>query len=115
MATSWEVIGAGDSTFNGVYVETGTHGGEQCYRYAAEDRWLYWAVDVGAWALSDTLGAGGPDSYYQGTSGELPALPWVTAPFGTAPPPTVELVITTGFGVAGFGAGVIVGFGWVDA
>jgi len=88
----WTVSGAGDTSYNGVYSEAGTHNGQPYYTYGTGEatRYLCWDSDGSVWSLADELGSA--FGAYGGDSGEanLPANPWEQgAGSGTLPAPTV--------------------------
>lgn len=79
---SWVVSGAGDSAYNGTYVESGTYNGQPAYTNGS--KWLWWDTLLPGWVLSAATGDISPD-YYNGAS--LPGS-WSVS-LGTAPAPTV--------------------------
>jgi hypothetical protein len=82
----WQVAGAGDATFNGLYTEQGTHNGYPYYTNAS-GRYLYYSMMFGKYVLADMLDAF--MLYYYSNGGALPASPWSTGEMGTAPAPEV--------------------------
>ena len=91
LVSRWKATGAGDSSYNGLYIQVGgeTYNGHPVYRLAGNPtgKALWW---TGAWwALSETPG-GSYDYGYTGDSGQaLPANPWSTGLCGTPPAPTL--------------------------
>lgn len=90
---AWEVTGAGDSSYDGVYEEDGVYGGQALFRITGEEKYLAYGylVEVGppeviAWALVEDLDdvASSPDYYCITIDGEWAAV------FGAAPAPTVS-------------------------
>jgi hypothetical protein len=86
MAT-WIVSGAGDSSYNGTYTESGTFSGQP--KYTNGLRWL-WYEGTSMWLLSDVDNIGNASLFcaYSSTGGTLPANPWGTE-IATPPAPTV--------------------------
>lgn len=83
---SWEVTGAGDATYDGVYEEDGTYNGQPAYTNGS--KWLYWN-SFGFWALeSSKTEPPSASQAYGGTGASLPATPWSVLA-GIAPAPTV--------------------------
>lgn len=94
MPTSYEVLGAGDSSYNGTYNESGTYNGQPAYTNGS--KWLWWSAGAPvAWKLSVNKGDPDLSCAYHGTFGEasLPADPWFVEA-GTAPAPTLSYCAT---------------------
>jgi len=83
----WVVKGAGNSSFNGTYIETGTYQGKPYYTFGSSTRYLLWDGS-GNWVLNTYLGGSAP--YYQGTGTDLPANDWYTT-IDIGPAPTVSV------------------------
>jgi hypothetical protein len=87
---SWWVSGAGDSTYNGLYTDTGsTYGGQHYYTKASPVRYLWYDGSIPQWCLSATLGVGA-DYGGQANQQSLPANSWAVTG-GTAPAPTLSV------------------------
>jgi len=92
--TGWQVSGAGDSSYNGIYIQNGTFNDKPAYEKEGGGRWLYYAWYGGPMQYIWTLNTGkydgmGPSMapYYDG-SGDTPAETWYVGE-GTLPAPTV--------------------------
>ena len=83
-STQWIASGAGDTTYNGTYVKTGTWETKDYYVYAG-NRYLYW--NGTRWQLYSALNSTTTCAYY-GTGTDLPGIPW-TASDGTPPAPRI--------------------------
>lgn len=88
MAT-WIATLAGDATYNGTYVESGTYNGQPAYTNGTY--WLWYSTTDTKWALSANKGDTPAFTWgYQGAAAtpSLPANPWGYQS-GTAPAPTL--------------------------
>ena len=91
----WVVSGAGDSNYNGSYIETGTQNGDPYYVY--NSRYLFratnptsqevWRLDT---AMHGDLFAPFSDDYYGQISAALPANSWSVGT-GTGPAPSLAV------------------------
>jgi hypothetical protein len=88
--SGWLVEGAGDSSYNGVYLPAGD-GTYYAYDGPGGTRYLFYYIELEGvhenWELSATLGMEG--AYYGRNLVELPANPWHSLT-GTSTPPTVS-------------------------
>lgn len=95
---AWQVEGAGDSSYNGIYYSAGTYNGETYYTYEGDSgtRYLYYTEEetppgsgtyVYTWGLAESLG--GQQNYYGEEDTPLPGGSWSTYP-GYEPAPTVS-------------------------
>lgn len=88
-AMAWDADGAGDDTYNGRYLEAGTHNGLPFFVFTGPGwtRFLY--DDGGAYVLGSALDDA--EFPYIGTaSAALPANDWTATGFGTEPAPTLS-------------------------
>jgi hypothetical protein len=83
---SWIISGAGDSSYNGLYVEAGTYNGGAYYKMLGVERYL-WYLGMDIWTLHTSLGGASPEPYINNGDG-LPGT-W-TAGIGTPPAPTLS-------------------------
>jgi len=94
--SGWIVSGAGDTSYNGTYIQNGTFNGKPAYEKQGGGRWLYfgyydcamsyfWTLNVNKYNGCDPF-MDAP--YYDGT-GEAPSGSWYTSDWGTPPAPTV--------------------------
>lgn len=92
-AMAWTVSGAGDNSFNGTYVESGTYNGQPAYVLnpgGPDERWLYFALSSD-WRLDANLGAETTADYVGGAT--LPGTWFVNE--GTPPAPTLAAWVPT--------------------
>lgn len=98
MATAWQSTGAGDSNYNGIWLENGTEGGRPAYQNESSGKWLY-LYSGSFWVMGPTKG-GATQIYYNdgvtlpGTWSIPPEPPWAPAPtlseIGLYDPPAYE-------------------------
>jgi hypothetical protein len=92
LVSSWLVTSAGDTSYNGTYVASGTYNGQP--KYTNGSRWL-WAVIGGAyWVLSPAANDADTENCYTSATGTLPGGSWSIPgpPSLTAPAPTLAEV-----------------------
>jgi len=87
---SWKATGAGDATYDGIYTESGTHGGKPAYTNGS--RWLWWYALGSQWVLSTAVGSYDVTGYYSDAD-DLPANPWQVLAGSTTPAPTLAEAI----------------------
>jgi hypothetical protein len=86
---AWEVTGAGDSSYDGVYEESGTYNGQPAYTNGS--KWLFWgakSAPLDCWCLSLGVEAPTDEMYHGELDTALPGGVWVVIG-GAAPAPTV--------------------------
>ena len=96
--SSWLVSGGGSSAYDGLYLESGTHGGKAAYlQVGGSGVWLWYDTGLPAWVISPTKGEIAGNWIYNSTggTGTLPDNPWTNV-VGSLPVPTVTSGGATG-------------------
>ena len=89
--TNYNVSGAGETTYNGLYADTGSGHSTKGLFKLNDLHWLYWDAVVAEWSLGPAYIDDEQRAYGNAdASGTPPFTGWVVAALGSEPPPVIS-------------------------